>query len=290
MLGLSGGTGAKGLIRCGGAVYNNLYQGETRVKTLLKSGCLAVCSTLLLTCANFAAAAEVNVAATAGFASAYKVLGPEFEKSTGNNLNTVWGPSMGDTPNTIPHRLERGENIDIVIMVGKSLDKLVAEGKIEPDSTMVLARSRVALAVRAGAPVPDISTVEALKQALLNAKSIAYSDSASGTYVSKVMIPKLGLADALKDKIHMVPAEPVGNVVARGEAEMGFQQLSELKPIQGIQLVGLIPDEVQVVTLFSAGIVKGAKNRKGAQALLQFLSSPQHAATIDATGLEAANR
>ena len=260
------------------------------MKKLLKSGCLAVCSTLLLACANFAAAAEVNVAATAGFASAYKVLGPEFEKSTGNTLNTVWGPSMGDTPNTIPHRLERGENIDIVIMVGKSLDKLVAEGKIEPDSTMVLARSRVALAVRAGAPVPDISTVEALKQTLLNAKSIAYSDSASGTYVSKVMIPKLGLADALKDKIHMVPAEPVGNVVARGEAEMGFQQLSELKPIQGIQLVGLIPDDVQVVTLFSAGIVKGAKNREGAQALLQFLSSPQHAATIDATGLEAANR
>lgn len=257
---------------------------------LLKSVCLAVCGTALLACSNVAGAAEVNVAATAGFASAYRILGPEFEKTTGNTLKTVWGPSMGDTPNTIPHRLERGEDIDIVIMVGNALDKLVREGKIEPASTVVLASSKVALAVRADAPLPDISTVEALKQTLLNASSIAYSDSASGTYVSNVMIPKLGLAEALKDKIHMIPAEPVGNVVARGEEEMGFQQLSELKPIQGIQVVGLIPEEVQLVTLFSAGIVKGAKNPEGAQALLKFLSSPQHAGTIDATGLEAANR
>jgi ABC-type molybdate transport system, periplasmic component len=257
---------------------------------LLKSFCLATCGTVLLGCANVTSAAEINVAGTAGFASAYKVLGPEFEKTTGNTLKTVWGPSMGDTPNTIPHRLERGENIDLVIMVGNSLDKLVKEGKIEPSSTVLLARSRVALAVRAGVPLPDISTVEALKQTMLKAKNIAYSDSASGTYVSKVMIPKLGLAEALKDKIHMIPAEPVGNVVARGEAEIGFQQLSELKPVQGIQIVGLIPDDVQEVTLFSAGIVKGAKNPEGAKALLQFLSSPQHAATIDATGLEAANR
>ena len=260
------------------------------MKIPFKSLCLAVCGTVFLGCANLSGAAEINVAATAGFASAYKVLGPEFEKNTGNTLKTVWGPSMGDTPNTIPHRLERGEDIDIVIMVGNALDKLVKEGKIEPTSTVLLARSMVALAVRAGAPLPDISTVEALKQALLKARSIAYSDSASGTYVSRVMIPKLGLADALKDKIHMIPAEPVGNVVARGEAEMGFQQLSELKPIEGIQVVGIIPEEVQLVTQFSAGIVKGAKNPQGAQALLKFLSSPQHASTIDATGLEAANR
>lgn len=255
-----------------------------------KSFCLTVCSTVLLGCANLAGAAEVNVAATAGFASAYKILGPEFEKATGNTLKTVWGPSMGDTPNTIPHRLERGEDIDLVIMVGNALDKLVKEGKIEPSTTVLLARSKVAMAVRAGEPVPDISSVETLKQTLLKAKSIAYSDSASGTYVSKVMIPKLGLAEALKDKMHMIPAEPVGNVVARGDAEVGFQQLSELKPVKGIQVVGLIPEEVQLVTLFSAGIVKGAKNPAGAQALLKFLSSPQHASTIDATGLEAANR
>ena len=255
-----------------------------------KSLCLTVCGTVLLGCANITGAAEINVAATAGFASAYKVLGPEFEKTTGSTLKTVWGPSMGDTPNTIPHRLERGEDIDIVIMVGNALDKLVTEGKIEPSSTVLLARSKVALAVRAGEPVPDISTVEALKHALLNAKSIAYSDSASGKYVSTVMIPKLGLAEALKDKMHMIPAEPVGNVVARGEADLGFQQLSELKPIQGIQVAGQIPEEVQLVTQFSAGIVKGAKNPQDAQALLKFLSSPQHASTIDATGLEAANR
>lgn len=98
----------------------------------------------------------------------------------------------------------------MVIMVGNSLDKLVKEGKVDPSSTVLLARSKVALAVKAGAPSPDISTVEALKQTMLKAKSIAYSDSASGTYIAKVLIPKLGLADALKDKAHMIPAEPVG--------------------------------------------------------------------------------
>ena len=257
---------------------------------LFKSICLTLCGTVLLACASLVNAAEINVASSGGFAPAYKLLGPEFEKATGNTLKSVWGPSMGDTPNTIPHRLERGEAIDLVIMVGNSLDKLVKEGKIDPSSTVLLARSKVALAVRAGTPLPNISTVEALKQTMLKAKSIAYSDSASGTYVSKVMIPKLGLAEALKDKARMIPAEPVGSVVARGEAEIGFQQLSELKPIQGIQIVGLIPEDVQEVTLFSAGIVKGAKNPEGAKALLKFLSSPQAAKTIDATGLEAANR
>ena len=197
---------------------------------------------------------------------------------------------MGDTHNAIPQRLERGEPIDVVIMVGNSLDKLVKEGKVDPSSTVLLARSKVALAVKAGAPTPDISTVEALKQTMLNAKSIAYSDSASGKYISNVLIPKLGLADALKDKARMIPAEPVGKVVARGEAEIGFQQLSELKPIEGIHIVGLIPEAVQEVTLFSAGMVKGAKNPESAKALLKYLASPQSSKIIDDTGLEAANR
>lgn len=260
------------------------------MKMLLKSMCLAVCGTVLLSMANLASAAEISVVSSGGFAPAYKALCPEFEKATGDTLKSAWGPSMGDTPNTIPHRLERGEKIDVVIMVGNSLDTLVKEGKIDPSSTILLARSKVALAVRSGAPIPDISTVDALKQTMLKAKSIAYSDSASGAYVSKVMIPKLGLADALKDKARMIPAEPVGNVVARGEAEIGFQQLSELKPIKGIQIVGLIPEDVQKVTLFSAGIVKGAQNPEGAKALLKYLSSPQSAKVIDDTGLEAANR
>ena len=169
------------------------------------------------------------------------------------------------------------------------VNKLVKEGKVDPSSTVLLARSKIALAVRAGAPAPDIATVDALKQTMLKAKSIAYSDSASGTYIAKVMIPKLGLADALKDKARMIPAEPVGKVVARGEAEIGFQQLSELKPVEGILIVGLIPDAVQEVTLFSAGVVMGAKNPEGAKALLKYLASPQSAKVIDDTGLEAAN-
>ncbi len=258
------------------------------MKTILRSMCLTVCGVIMLALATVASAAEISVVSSGGFAPAYKALAPGFEKSTGDTLKSAWGPSMGDTPNTIPHRLERGEAIDVVIMVGDSLDKLVKEGKVEPASAVLLARSKVALAVREGAPIPDISTVEALKQTMLKAKSIAYSDSASGTYISKVLIPKLDLAEALKDKARMIPAEPVGSVVARGEAEIGFQQLSELKPIKGIHIVGLIPEDVQKVTLFSAGIVKGAKNPEGAKALLKYLASPQSAKVIDETGLEAA--
>lgn len=260
------------------------------MKMILRSVCLTVCGTVLLALASLASAAEISVVSSGGFAAAYKALCPEFEKATGDTLKSAWGPSMGDTHNAIPQRLERGEPIDVVIMVGNSLDKLVKEGKVDPSSTVLLARSKVALAVKAGAPTPDISTVEALKQTMLNAKSIAYSDSASGKYISNVLIPKLGLADALKGKARMIPAEPVGKVVARGEAEIGFQQLSELNPIEGIHIVGLIPEAVQEVTLFSAGMVKGAKNPEGAKALLKYLASPQSSKIIDDTGLEAANR
>ena len=255
------------------------------MKMILRSVCLTVCGTVLLALASLASAAEISVVSSGGFAAAYKALCPEFEKATGDTLKSAWGPSMGDTHNAIPQRLERGEPIDVVIMVGNSLDKLVKEGKVDPSSTVLLARSKVALAVKAGAPTPDISTVEALKQTMLNAKSIAYSDSASGKYISNVLIPKLGLADALKGKARMIPAEPVGKVVARGEAEIGFQQL-----IEGIHIVGLIPEAVQEVTLFSAGMVKGAKNPEGAKALLKYLASPQSSKIIDDTGLEAANR
>ncbi len=235
-----------------------------------------------------ALAAELQVVSSGGFAPAYKALVPEFEKNTGHVVTSGWGPSMGETRNAIPKRLERGEAIDVVIMVGSALDDLIRDGKVVKDSKVLLARSKIAMAVKAGAPHPDISTVDALKATLFNARSIAYSDSASGVYLSKVMFPRLGLADALKDKARMIPAEPVGKVVARGDAEIGFQQLSELKHVDGVDIVGLLPAEVEEVTLFSAGIVAGAKSPEAAKALLDYLSSPAIADTINETGLEAA--
>lgn len=252
---------------------------------------LALVAGLLMGLAGpLAWADEVRVVSSGGFAPAYKALAPAFEKATGHTLVSGWGPSMGETKNAIPQRLARQEPMDVVIMVGSALDQLVARGQLDGASRTVLASSRIAVAVRRGAPQPAIATVEQLKEALLAAKSIAYSDSASGVYLSQVLFPRLGLSEALKGKARMIPAEPVGQVVARGEAELGFQQLSELQHIDGIDVVGLLPEAVQEVTQFSAALVQGAAHPQAGRALIRFLASPEAAPIIDATGLTAANR
>jgi molybdate transport system substrate-binding protein len=243
---------------------------------------------LLVAAATSATAAELQVVSSGGFAAAYRALAPAFEQASGHTLVAAWGPSMGATKNAIPQRLQRGEPIDVVIMVGSSLDALIEQGKVLADSKRILARSKIAMAVRAGAAKPDIGSVAALKQTLLQARSIAYSDSASGVYLETVLFPRLGIAEQLKGKARMISAEPVGQVVARGEAEIGFQQLSELKHIAGIELVGLLPAEAQEVTLFSAGVVTGAKQAAAGRALVDFLASPAAAPSIEQTGLEAA--
>jgi molybdate transport system substrate-binding protein len=235
---------------------------------------------------GLATAAEVRVVSSGGFAAAYRALAPEFERATGNTLVTGWGPSMGDTPEAVPARLRRGEPIDVLIMVGYALDDLVKQGKVVADSRVDLARSGIGVVVRAGAPKPDISSVDALRRTLLAAKSIAYSDSASGVYISTEMFKRLGIAGQVASKARMIPAEPVGAVVARGEAEIGFQQISELKPITGIDLVGPLPPEVQQYTVFSAGIVVGAKEPAGGKALIRFLASPAAAPAIVESGME----
>jgi molybdate transport system substrate-binding protein len=231
-------------------------------------------------------AAEVKVVSSGGFAAAYKVLAPEFERRTGNTVETGWGPSMGTTHDAVPARLARGEQIDVLIMVGYALDKLVEQGKVAPDTRTELARSGIGVVVRAGAPKPDISSVDALRKALLSAKSIAYSDSASGMYIQNEMFKKLGIAEQVVGKARMIPAEPVGAVVARGEAEIGFQQISELKPMTGIVLVGPLPPEVQQVTVFSAGVVAGSREPEAARSLIRFLASPPAASAIAESGME----
>lgn len=233
-----------------------------------------------------AKAAELHVMISGGFTAAYQALVPGFETKTGDRVVTAYGPSMGTAPEAIPVRLARGEPADVVIMVGYALDALDKDGKITPGSKVALADSRIALAVKAGAKVPDIATLDAFKTALLGASSIAYSDSASGVYIEKEMYRKLGLERELAPKSTMIVAERVGNVVARGDAEFGFQQIAELKPVKGITIVGPVPPEVQNVTLFSAGIPKGAKHPAEARALISWLSSPDHAATIAETGLD----
>jgi molybdate transport system substrate-binding protein len=144
----------------------------------------------------------------------------------------------------------------------------------------------IGAAVRAGAPRPDISSVAAFKTALVDARSIAYSDSASGVYIETVLFKKLDVSDAVRAKSRMIPAEPVGEIVARGDAELGFQQVSELLPIKGIDVLGPIPAEIQKVTVFSAGIATGAREPEAAAALIKFLAAPVAASIIRKSGME----
>ena len=224
----------------------------------------------LLAFAAAVQAAEIRVVSSGGFAAAYRALAPEFERQTGHTLVTDWGPSMGNTANAVPQRLARNEPIDVVIMVGYALGHLVEQGKVVPDSRVDLARSLIGAAVRTGAPHPDIGTVDALRRTLLEARSVAYSDSASGVYIQNEMFKRLGIAEQMSGKARMIPADPVGEVVARGEAELGFQQISELKPVHGIDLLGPIPAEVQQVTVFSAGVVAGSRQQEAARALIRY--------------------
>ena len=250
----------------------------------LRAVALGIVSALLL--AGSANAAEVRVMISGGLTAAYKELVPEFERLTGNKVLTAYGPSMGTTVNAIPIRLERGEAADVLIMVGYALGDLVKQGKVVADSRVDLVKSPIGIAVKSGAPKPDISSVDAVKRALLATKSIAYSDSASGVYVSTEMFEKLGIADAMKDKARKIPATPVGEIVARGDAEIGFQQISELHPVPGIDIVGQLPPELQKITVFSAGIATVAKEPEAGKALIKFLASPAASAAIIKSGLE----
>jgi len=231
-------------------------------------------------------AAEVHVVSSGGFAAAYRALAPEFERDTGNTLVIGWGPSMGQTVDAVPARLARNEPVDVLIMVGYALGQLVDQGKVSAASRVDLAQSGIGVVVKAGAPRPDIGGVDALRRTLLAAKSIAYSDSASGVYIQNEMFKRLGIAEQVAGKTRMIPAEPVGAVVARGDAEIGFQQISELRPIKGIDLVGPLPPEVQQVTVFSAGILSNSREPEAAGALIRFLASPAAASAIAESGME----
>lgn len=248
--------------------------------------------TLVLASALFAAAAmraeEIKVVTSGAFTAAYLKLVPEYERATHNKLVTEFGPSMGTTHNAIPLRLERGEAIDVVIMAAPALDDLIKQSKVRPGSRVDLVRSLIGMAVKTGTPKPDISTVEALRRTLLAAKSIAYSDSASGVYLSAGLFPKLGIGDQIRGKSRKIEADPVGEAVARGEVELGFQQISELRPVTGIDIVGPLPPGAQKVTVFSAGIPAKSKEPEAARALIQWLASPAAYAAIKQSGLEPA--
>lgn len=226
---------------------------------------------------------------SAGFYQVYAELGPAFERATGHRLVTTRGPSMGDSPEAIPTRLSRGETADVVILDGGAADELAKRGIVRAGSKIDLAKSQIGMVVRAGAAKPNISSVEGFKRTLLDAASIAYSDSGSGTYLSTTLFAKLGVADQVARKSRKVrgppSGEPVAAVVARGEAEIGFQQVSELIHVAGVTFVGALPAELQPGFSFVGALTTAARQPDAALALLRFLASPDAASTILKNGL-----
>jgi molybdate transport system substrate-binding protein len=235
------------------------------------------------------AAAQTRVLLSGGFAPAYQTLLPRCERATGHAVVTERGASLGNAPKAIPGRVRRGEPADVLIMDGDALDDLSREGYVVAGTRVDLARSRIGLAVRAGRSHPDISSVGALVGVLRNAGSIAYSASSSGVYLATQLFPRLGLAEELRSKSRQVTGEPVGAVVARGEADLGFQQMSELLAVPGIEVVGPLPEPLQKVTVFAAGVASRSGNRDAARALITCLASPEAAPIIRTTGMEPAS-
>ncbi len=236
--------------------------------------------------AQLASAAEIKVITSGAFTEAYKMLVPIYEAATGHKVISAFGASVGNAPDSIPSRFARGERFDAAILSEGGLEALVKEGKLVPGSRIDLARSQIGVAVKKGTPKPDISTVEALKKTILEAKSIAYSASASGTYLSSELFPKLGVTHRTDVTAKRIFSERVGAVVARGDAELGFQQVSELIYFKELDFVGTLPESVQQTIFFSGAIVNGSEQAEAARHLLRFLSSAAVANIVRGTGLD----
>jgi molybdate transport system substrate-binding protein len=230
--------------------------------------------------------AELRVMTSGAFTAAYLELIPRLEGLTKKKLVTA-ATSIGTGENSIPNRLRRGEPVDVVIVADGVLVGFIKDGLVMAASYTPLARSAIGMAVRAGAPKPDISTIDALKRTLLQAKSIAYSASVSGEYLTTELYPRLGIAQQVMSKSRLIGGgERVGAVIARGEAEIGFQQISELLPVPGIDHITPLPPEVQKVSTFSAGVAVSTADSQAAHALVKFLASPEAARAINNSGLE----
>jgi molybdate transport system substrate-binding protein len=220
------------------------------------------------------------------FTAAYRALIPQLERLTNKTIVTA-STSLGTGENAIPNRLKRGEIVDIVIVADVLLRQLIDAGAVLAEGSLPLARSSIAMAVRAGAPKPDISTLEALRRTLLQATSIAYSASVSGQYLTTELYQRLGIAEQCLPKSRLITGgERTGAVVARGDAEIAFQQVSELLPVPGIAHITPLPPEVQKVSVFSAGVAATSPDQALARTVIRFLASAEAAPAIASTGLD----
>ncbi len=244
----------------------------------------ALCAAVVLG-ARAQAPLELHVMTSGAFTAAHLALAPEFERQSGAKVFTDT-TTIGTGDTSIEARLTRGETADVVIVDGTTLDRFIERGLVVRGSREDVARSSIGMAVRPGTPKPDISTVDAFKRTLLAAESIAYSASVSGVYLTTEVFQSLGIADQVLPKSRRVVGERVGAVLARGEAEIGFQQISELMPVPGITFVGPLPPPIQRVTVFAAGVGTPARQPALARRYIAFLASPSAAPAIERTALE----
>lgn len=229
---------------------------------------------------------DIRVMTSGAFTAAHLALIPEVERLTGKTVVTVT-TSIGTGEASIPNRLKRGDVADIVIVADTVLHGFIAEGLVLSEGVMPVARSVIGMAVREGAPKPDIGTADALRRTLLAAKSIAYSASVSGQYLTTELVQRLGIADAVLPKSRLIGGGVrVGAIVARGEAEIGFQQMSELLPVPGIAHITPLPPELQKVSVFAAGVAATSPDPDTARNVIRFFASPAAARAIVGSGLE----
>ena len=228
---------------------------------------------------------RLRVITSGGFAAAYNNLISQIERELNITLVTEYGSSSGGSSDSIPVRLDRGQKFDVIILSKSSLKRLTDNGFVDADTHVDLVRSTIGMAVREGARIPDISTQELFVKSLLEAESIGYSASVSGTYLSEELFPRLGLWDELETKSTRILSERVASVVARGDVEIGFQQVSEILPVAGVVFAGPIPENLQRVTTFSAGVLINSDVPAKARQLLDYLASLELAPEIEKSGL-----
>lgn len=244
---------------------------------------LALATALFLS--GTAQAADIHVIATGALKGAFSRLVPAFEQASGHRLVIAWGPSYGSSPDAIPTRLENREPVDVLIMVAAALDERLGDGRFVAASRVDLAQSGIGVAVRQGAPHPDIGSPDTLKRALLAARTIGHSEGASGRYIAGTLFRKLGISDEVAGKVRVVHGkELVGEVIARGEVELGLQQISELMVVPGVDYVGPLPAGLQKTSLVSA-VAAAHAPQAAAKTLLLFLASPAASAMYAQSGL-----
>ena len=232
-----------------------------------------------------AASAQLNVLISGGFTGAYQQLLPEFERTSGIKVTTGSGASQGTGPQTIAAQLARGVPADVVILSREGLNGLIASNRIATGTDVDLGRVPLGVAVRAKAPKPDVSTVEAFKQTLLKAKTIATPGSTSGIWLTTDLFPRLGIADKINVKVTPRGTDATG-MVAAGDADLAVMPVSEIVRAAGVDLAGTLPPEIQLIQVFSAAVVAGSKEIGGSRRLVEFLSSARASETIRNSGIE----